>query len=41
VILKEWDKISMKEIRARIREMPDRCKKLAVSDEGPIKSDLW
>lgn len=41
VILEVWDEISMEEIRARIREMPDRCKKLAASNGDAIKSDLW
>jgi hypothetical protein len=40
VILEEWDKISMNEIRARIREMPDRCRRVA-KNEKAIKSDLW
>jgi hypothetical protein len=40
IILEEWDKITMDEIRARIKEMPDRCKKVAI-DGKAIKSDLW
>jgi uncharacterized protein Yka (UPF0111/DUF47 family) len=32
VILKEWDKITMNEIRARIEEISDRCKKIAKNE---------
>ncbi|KIM94531.1 hypothetical protein OIDMADRAFT_135305, partial [Oidiodendron maius Zn] len=37
----EWDKITMEEVRARIAEMPDRCKRLVKTDGAPIKSHLW
>ena len=37
----KWDKITMEEIRARIIEMPDRCKRLVKIGGAPIKSDLW
>ena len=37
----EWSKITMEEVRARIREMPDRCEKLIKSGRGPIRSELW
>jgi hypothetical protein len=40
IILKEWEKITMDEIRARIEEMPERCRKIAI-DGKPVKSDLW
>jgi hypothetical protein len=30
----------MEEIRARIIEMPDRCKRLVKTGGAPIKSDL-
>ena len=41
VILEEWDKITLKEIRARIREMPWRCRELVRTGDKPIKSALW
>ena len=41
MILDEWDKISIAEIRARIKEMPDRCKRLIATEGKAIKSDLW
>ena len=41
VILDEWDKITMDEIRARISEMPWRCKELIRTGGKPIKSALW
>jgi hypothetical protein len=31
----------MEEVRARIREMPARCKQVITSGGKPIKSDLW
>lgn len=37
----EWEKITIEEVRARIAEMPDRCKRLVKTGGGPIKSDLW
>ena len=37
----EWDKITMEEVRARIAEMPNRCKRLVKTGGAPIKSDLW
>jgi hypothetical protein len=40
-ILQEWSKITMEEVRRRIREMPGRCEKLIKSGNGPIKSDVW
>jgi hypothetical protein len=41
VIQHEWSRITMEEVRARISEMPRRCKSLVKSGGGPIKSDLW
>jgi hypothetical protein len=40
IILKEWEKISMDEIRARIWKMPERCERVA-KDEAAMKSELW
>jgi len=41
VILEEWDKITLIDIRARIAEMPIRCKKLVANSRERIKSKLW
>ena len=41
VILEEWDKITLDEIRRRISEMPARCKKLVANGGERIKSKLW
>jgi hypothetical protein len=41
MLQEEWDRVTMEEIRARIREMPGRCKSLAKTGGLPIKSDLW
>jgi hypothetical protein len=41
MLLNEWDKIIMKEIRNRIDEMFDRYKKLIETDEKAIKSARW
>jgi len=41
LIQEEWDKITMKEIRARISEMPGRCRRVRKSGGKPIKSKLW
>lgn len=41
VIQDEWSKITMEEIRRRIAEMPDRCKRVVESRGAPIKSNLW
>ncbi|KAF1991727.1 hypothetical protein K402DRAFT_389109 [Aulographum hederae CBS 113979] len=40
-ILAEWDKITIAQIRRRIREMPDRCLKVQASGGERIKSTLW
>jgi hypothetical protein len=37
----EWDKITLTQIRRRIREMPMRCKKIQDAPEVRIKSDVW
>ena len=37
----EWDKISLAQIRKRIREMPKRCKLVQEHPEVRIKSELW
>ena len=41
VLQDEWSKITMQEIRARILEMPGRCKSLVETSGAPIKSSLW
>ena len=41
VIWEEWEKISMDEIRARIKEMPRRCNQLVQTGGKAIKSELW
>ncbi len=41
IILEEWDRITMEEIRARISEMPWRCEQLVEFGGKPIKSELW
>ena len=41
MIQEEWSKITIEEVRARITEMPDRCKRVVVYSEGkPVKSDF-
>lgn len=40
-IQEEWDKVTMEEIRARIRELPDRCKRLRNNGGRRIKTALW
>jgi transposase len=41
IVLEEWDRISMAEIRARIVEMPERCKHVIQGNGFPVKSSLW
>lgn len=41
ILQEEWSKITMQEVRARILEMPARCKSLIKTGGGPIKSSLW
>lgn len=40
-ILKEWAEITQEEIQARIREMPDRCRRVMESGGAPVRSALW
>jgi hypothetical protein len=41
IILEEWDRITMDEMRARISEMRRRCEQLVeISGQG-IKTELW
>jgi hypothetical protein len=41
VILDEWDKITLEEIRSRISNMPGRCKLLARTRGKAIKDAKW
>jgi hypothetical protein len=41
VLQDEWSKITMEEVRARISDMPRRCKLLVETSGGPIKSAQW
>jgi transposase len=41
VILEEWDKITLHEIRKRIAEMPARCEKLVATGGERIRSKVW
>jgi transposase len=41
VLQDEWSKITIEEVRARIAEMPLRCRTLANSDGKAIRSSLW
>ena len=41
IIQEEWDKVTILEIKARISEMPKRCKELVRTGGKPIKSSLW
>ena len=41
VILEEWDKITLDDIRKRIAEMPTRCKKLVATGGERIRSKVW
>ncbi len=40
-IQREWDRITLAQIRRRIREMPERCKLVQAQPEIRIKSNLW
>jgi transposase len=40
-IVREWKAVSIAQIRRRIREMPERCKKLMSNGGERIKSELW
>jgi hypothetical protein len=41
ILQDEWDKITMDEVRKRIREMPERCRQLVKTGGKPIRSDIW
>jgi transposase len=41
ILQDEWSKIAMQEVRARIAEMPSRCRTLANSDGKAIRSSVW
>lgn len=41
VLQDEWSKITIQEVRARISDMPRRCKILVESSGGPIKTAQW
>ena len=41
VVLEEWDRITLDEIRTRIEEMPLRCNEIVKRDGFPFKSKLW
>ena len=40
-ILEVWAEITQEEIRDRIREMPDRCRRVVESGGAPVRSALW
>ena len=39
--IEEWEAITMEEIRARIAQMPDRCRQVVETDGKAIKSWRW
>ena len=41
LIQRLWDEMNQDQVRSRIREMPDRCRRLVESGGLPIKSELW
>jgi hypothetical protein len=41
VLQDEWSKTTMQEVRARITNMPRRCKLLVETGGAPIKTALW
>jgi transposase len=41
ILQEEWSKITMQEVRARIQDMPRRCKLLVETGGAPIKSAQW
>ena len=41
ILQEEWSRITLEEVRARISEMPQRCKQLIQTGGKPIKSELW
>jgi hypothetical protein len=40
-IQREWDRITITEVRKRISEMPWRCKKVQELEGGRVRSSLW
>jgi DDE superfamily endonuclease len=40
-IQREWDRITIAQIRRRIREMPWRCKRIQEINGERVRSDLW
>ena len=40
-IQREWDRITIAEIRKRVREMPWRCKRIQELEGGRIRSSVW
>jgi hypothetical protein len=40
-IQEEWNKITLEEIRERIRDMPHRCDLLVKTGGKPIKGAMW
>jgi hypothetical protein len=40
MMLNEWEKITMNEIRARISEMPGQCK-MSIENEGEAIKGKW
>jgi len=41
ILQEEWSKITMEEVRARIRDMPRRCQVLVSTGGKPIKTAQW
>ena len=41
VLQEEWARITIKDVRKRILEMPERCDELVRNEGGPIKSTVW
>ena len=37
----EWTALSQEEVQKRIEELPELCRQLLKSYEGPLKSTLW
>ena len=40
-IQREWDRITLEDIRKRIREMPWRCKKVVELEGKRVRSSVW
>lgn len=41
ILQDEWSKITMKEVRARILDMPRRCEELVETGGKAIKTAMW